>query len=107
VQEIRREFCRPPATPPAATRQQMVLDEVFVRIQGVQHYLWRAMDQDGVVLDILVQARRDVQAATRFFKRLLKGLHYEPQVIVTDKLRSYGVAQRQLLPGVSTDRAVT
>jgi putative transposase len=76
------------------------MDEVFIRIQGVQHYLWRAVDQDGVVLDILVQARRDAQAAKRFFKRLLKGLQYEPRVIVTDKLRSYGVAQRQLLPGV-------
>jgi putative transposase len=58
------------------------------------------IDQDGVVLDILVQARRDGQAAKRFFKRLLTGLHYEPRVIVTDKLRSYGVAQRQMLPGV-------
>ncbi len=75
------------------------MDEVFIRIQGVQHYLWRAVDQDGVVLDILVQARRDGQAAKRFFKRLLTGLQYEPRVIVTDKLRSYGVAQRQLLPG--------
>jgi putative transposase len=70
------------------------------RIQGVQHYLWRAVDQDGVVLDILVQARRDGQAAQRFFKRLLSGLQYEPRVIVTDKLRSYGVAQRLMLPGV-------
>ena len=76
------------------------LDEVFIRIQGVQHYLWRAVDQHGVVLDILVQARRDGTAAKRFFKRLLKGLQYVPRVIVTDKLRSYGVAQRQLLPGV-------
>ncbi len=76
------------------------MDEVFIRIQGVQHYLWRAVDQDGVVLDILVQARRDAEAAKRFFKPLLKGLQYEPRVIVTDKLRSYGVAQRQLLPGV-------
>ena len=76
------------------------LDEVFIRIQGLQHYLWRAVDQDGVVLDILVQARRDGQAAKRFFKRLLQGLQYEPRVIVTDKQRSYGVAQRQLLPGV-------
>jgi putative transposase len=54
----------------------------------------------GVVLDILVQTRRDAQAAKRFFKRLLTGLQYEPRAIVTDKLRSYGVAQRQLLPGV-------
>jgi putative transposase len=50
------------------------LDEVFVRIQGVQHYLWRAVDQDGVVLDILVQDRRDAKAAKRFFRCLLKGL---------------------------------
>ena len=75
------------------------LDEVFIRIQGVQHYLWRAVDQNGVVLDILVQPRRNANAAKRFFKRLLKGLQYVPRVIVTDKLRSYGVAQRQLLPG--------
>jgi putative transposase len=66
----------------------------------VQHYLWRAVDQDGVVLDVLVQARRDANAAKRFFRRLLKGLQYVPRVIVTDKLRSYGVAQRQLLPSV-------
>ena len=71
------------------------IDEVFIRIQGVQHYLWRAVDQDGVVLDILVQPRRDAKAAKRFFRRLLKGLPYVPRVIVTDKLRSYGVAQRQ------------
>ena len=75
------------------------LDEVFIRIQGVQHYLWRAVDQDGVVLDILVQGRRDGNAARRF-RRLLKCLHYVPRVIVTDKLRSYGVAKRQLLPDV-------
>jgi putative transposase len=76
------------------------MDEVFIRIQGVQHYLWRAVDQDGVVLDILVQSRRDAKAAKRFLKRLLKGLQYEPRVIVTDKLKSYGVAQREVLPKV-------
>ena len=76
------------------------LDEVFIRIGGVQHYLWRAVDQDGVVLDILVQRRRDGNAAKRFFRRLLKGLEYEPRVIVTDKLQSYGVAHRQLLPKI-------
>ena len=76
------------------------LDEVFIRIQGVRHYLWRGVDQDGVVLDILVQPRRDAKAAKRFFRRLLKGLDYAPHVIVTDKPRSYGVARRQLLPKV-------
>jgi hypothetical protein len=58
------------------------------------------MDQDGVVLDILVQDRRDSNAAKRFFRRLLNGLQYVPTVIVTDKLRGSGVAQRHLLPGV-------
>ena len=64
------------------------------------NYLWRAVDQDGVVLDILIQSRRDAGAAKRFFKRLLKGLQYVPRVLITDKLRSYGVAKRELLPGV-------
>src|SRR6202030_3157504 len=73
------------------------LDEVFIRIQGVQHYLWRAVDQNGVVLDILVQERRDGKAAKRFFKRLLKGLHYVPRGIVTDKLRTTGRAKIRLL----------
>jgi putative transposase len=59
------------------------MDEVFIRIRGVQRYLWRAVDQDGVVLDILVQPRRDAKAAKRFFQRLLKGLQYVPRVIVT------------------------
>jgi len=76
------------------------MDEVFIRIRGEVHYLWRAVDQEGVVLDILVQSRRDAGAAKRFFKRLLKGLQYVPRVLVTDKLRSYGLAQRTLLPEV-------
>src|SRR6516225_9859382 len=76
------------------------LDEVLIRIQGVQHYLWRAVDQDGIVLDILVQSRRNAAAAKRFFKRLLKGLQYVPRVLITDKLASYGAAKRELLPEV-------
>jgi putative transposase len=76
------------------------MDEVFIRIQGVEHYLWLLVGQDGVGLDILVQARRDGTAAKRFFERLLKELQYTPRAIVTDKLRSYGVVQRQLLPAV-------
>ena len=58
------------------------------------------MDQDGEVLDILVQSRRNAKAAKRFFKKLLKGLQYVPRVLVTDKLKSYGVAKREVLPGV-------
>jgi len=72
------------------------LDEVFIRIQGELHDLWRAVDQDGIVLGILVQSRRNAGAATRFFKRLLKGLQYVPRVFVADRLRSYGVAKREL-----------
>ncbi len=76
------------------------LDEVFLRIRGKLHYLWRAVDQEGNVLDILVQSRRDAKAAKRFFRKLLKGLQYAPRVIVTDKLRSYAAAKREILPGV-------
>jgi putative transposase len=65
------------------------LDEVFIRINGEAHYLWRAVDQDGNVLDILAQSRRDEKAAKRFFRKLLKGLQYVPRVIITDKLGSY------------------
>ena len=64
------------------------------------HYLWRAVDQHGVVLDILVQDRRNATAAKRFFKRLLAGLKYKPRKLITDGLRSYGVAQREILPEV-------
>jgi putative transposase len=74
------------------------LDEVFLKIGGKLHYLWRAVDQHGVVLDILVQDRRNASAATRFFKRLLTGLKYKPKRLVTDELKSYGVAQREILP---------
>ncbi len=76
------------------------LDEVFVRIQGELRYLRRGVDQDGVVLDILVQSRRDAKAAKPFFRRLLRGLQYVRRVLVTNKLRSYGAAKRELLPDV-------
>ena len=74
------------------------IDEVFVKINGIQHYLWRAVDQDGEVVDVFLQARRDGTAAKRFFKRLLRSNGGEPRKIVTDKLRSYGVAHRELIP---------
>ena len=76
------------------------LDEVYITMNGVRHFLWRAVDQDGDVLDILVQKRRDKCAAKRFFRKLLKGLRYCPRKIVTDKLGSYGVARREIMPGV-------
>jgi putative transposase len=76
------------------------MDEVVLTIRGKKHYLWRAVDQDGNVLDILVQSRRNKKAAKRFFRKLLKGLKYVPCVIITDKLKSYGAAKREILPGV-------
>ena len=76
------------------------MDEVFLAIKGQRHYLWRAVDQAGNVLDILVQRRRDKQAAEKFFRKLLKGLTYVPRVIITDKLKSYGAAKREILPGI-------
>jgi putative transposase len=76
----------------------LFIDEVFVKIQGKQHYLWRAVDQDGEVVDVFLQARRDGRAAKRFFRRLLSRHRDEPRKIVTDKLRSYSVARRELIP---------
>jgi putative transposase len=69
-----------------------------IQINGKQHYLWRAVDQDGDVVDVYLQAKRDGAAAKRFFKRLLRSHGREPRKIVTDKLRSYGVAHRELIP---------
>ena len=77
------------------------LDELFVAIQGRQQYLWRAVNEDGDVIDILVQARRDRHAATRFFRRLLKRQGRTPCRLVTDKLRSYAAAHRTVMPSVA------
>ena len=74
------------------------IDEVFVKIGGNQHYLWRAVDQDGDVVDVYLQTRRDGAAAKRFFERFLRSNNGEPRKIVTDKLRSYGVARREGIP---------
>jgi putative transposase len=76
----------------------------FVRIDGKQHYLWRAVDQDGEVVDVFLQKRRDGAAAKRFLKRLLKKHQAEPRKIVTDKLRSYDVAHRELVPDTIHDK---
>jgi putative transposase len=85
----------------ARTGDKWHLDEVFLKINGVTHYLWRAVDQNGVVLDILVQPKRDRFAAMRFFRRLLVAAGRRPRVIVTDKLRSYAAARRIVMPGVA------
>jgi putative transposase len=81
------------------------LDEVFIRITGTIHYLWRAVDQHGNVLDILVQPRRNAVAARKFFRKLLKGLQYVSRVIVTDGLSSYQVAHRELMASVQHRRS--
>jgi len=69
-----------------------------VKINGKQYYLWRAVDQDGDVVDVFLQAKRDGAAAKRFFRRLLRSQGGEPRKIVTDKLRSYPVAHREVIP---------
>ena len=76
------------------------LDEVFAAINGKRQYLWRAVDQDGDVIDILVQSRRDRRAATRFFRKVLKGQGQSPHRLITDKLRSYSAAHRTVMPSV-------
>ena len=76
------------------------LDEVCLMIGGTKHWLWRAVDQHGVVLDVLVQSRRDKRAATRLLRKLLKKQMRSPRVMITDKLASYGAAKRELVPGV-------
>ena len=79
------------------------LDEVFVTINGERQYLWRAVDQDGDVIDILVQSRRNRRAAERFFRKLLKSQGKVPFRLVTDKLKSYGAALRTIMPFVNHD----
>ena len=81
------------------------LDEVFVKIGGERHYLWRAVDQDGDVIDILVQRYRNARAAKRFFRKLLKGEGSTPWKLVTDKLKSYGAAHRMTMPSVDHNTA--
>src|ERR671920_723739 len=76
------------------------LDEVAIRIAGVRHWLWRAVDQAGMVLDVLVQSRRDKRAAKRLLRKLLRRYCRAPRVMVTDKLPSYGAAKREVMPGV-------
>ena len=79
------------------------LNELFVTIQGQRQNLWRAIDQDGDVIDILVQPRRDQRAAERFFRKILKRQEREPRRLVTDKLRSYEAALRSIMPSVVHD----
>ena len=92
--DLRRRSSRP--------GEKWHLDEVFLKINGRIHYLWRAVDQDGDVLDILVQSKRDKKAAKKFFRKLLKRLQYVQSLIMTDKLRSYGPARLLCFPVSNT-----
>jgi putative transposase len=76
------------------------LDEVVVTLKKQQYYLWRAVDGEGNVLDVLLQKHRDTKAAKRFFRKLLKKQGFVPRVIVTDKLKSYEAAKKQVMPNV-------
>ena len=78
--------------------RQWHLDEVVVSFAGKKHWLWRAVDQDGFVLDVLVQSRRDKKAAKRLFRKLLKKQGKAPRVLVSDKLKSYAAAKREIMP---------
>ena len=82
----------------AQTGDKWHIDEVFIKINGKTQYLYRAVDQHGQVLEIMVHPRRNQQTAIRFFRKLLVGCQYVPRVLITDKLRSYPVAQRSVLP---------
>jgi putative transposase len=75
------------------------LDEVVITIGGTKHWLWRAVDQNGVELDILIQSRRNKAAAKRLLRKLIRKQMRTPRVMITDKLGSYGAAKREVMPG--------
>ena len=96
AKQLKRRFAR--------AGDKWYLDEVRIVINGEVYWLWRAVDQNSRILDILVQKRRNKRAAKRFFRRLLKGNGYVPRVLVTDKLRSYSAAHREVMPSVEHRR---
>jgi putative transposase len=91
-----RRLCRKQPSP----HDIWYLDEVVISIAGKKHWLWRAVDQDGYVLEEIVQSRRDTKAAKRLLTRLMKKQGMAPKRIITDKLSSYGAARRQVMPRV-------
>jgi putative transposase len=99
--KIGHQFAAGLITRRARTGEKWHLDEVFLNINGVRQYLWRAVDQNGTVIDILVQPKRDRFAAMRFFRKLLRATGHRPRVIITDKLRSYGAAKHIVMRGVA------
>jgi putative transposase len=105
VPHIRSGLRQRAASAAAPTGRQVASGRGVHHDQGQTHYLWRAVDQNGNVLDILVTSHRDATAATRFFRKLLTGLRSVPRVLVTDKLASSGVAHRRLMPSVEHRRS--
>ena len=100
VPQVRADLCNGLRHKAPCPGDRWHLDEKFLKINGRLHYLWRAEDQDGDVLDILVQGRRDKKAAKKFFRKLLKGLRHVPHVIITAKLKSYSAARAEVMPSV-------
>jgi putative transposase len=98
--EIRPGVRQPHPSASTLVRRQWHLDEVVITIAGKKHWLWRAVDQEGIVLDVLVQSRSDKKAAKRLFRKLLKRQGRAPRVLSTDKLKSYAAAKREIMPGV-------
>ena len=94
----------PDPSPTPIDRHRSILDEVQLKIKGKRHWLWRAVDKHGIVLDILVQQRRDQHAAEAFLRRVIAGVGGEPRVVITDKLSSYPPALRRVLPNVDHRR---
>lgn len=86
---------------PACGRSKWYLDEVVITIAGQRHWLWRAVDQDGIVRDILVRSRRDKRAAKRLFRRLLERQCRRPRVLITDQLAGYGAAPGEMMLSVA------
>src|SRR5208337_1725521 len=96
AEKVGRDFANQIRRRAPQFRDKWHLDEVVITIRGKKHWLWRAVDQDGFVLDILVQSRRDRAAAQRLMRKLLKKAARAPRVMITDKLRSYGAARKDM-----------
>ncbi len=99
-QEVWTRVCSPSQAQDTQPPRRLAPDEVVISIAGQKHWLWRAVDQDGYVLDEIVQSRRNTKAAKRLLTRLMKKQGMAPKRIITDKLSSYGAARRQVMPRV-------
>ena len=98
--QVRSAVHQPDPSPPSPVGDKWHLDEVLLRSPVRKHWLWRAVET-GIMLDVLVQLRRDKQAAKRLLRKLLKKQRRPPRVMITDKLASYGAAKREVMPGIA------